>query len=59
MNCENLEEIILPSTLKTIEINAFKNCKSLKSVVYLGENFEKIDIKDGNSALKSAFFHFL
>ena len=59
MNCENLEEIILPSTLKCIESNAFNNCKSLKNVVYRGDNFEKIEIKDGNSALKSAFFHFL
>ena len=55
MNCENLEEIILPSSLKTVETNAFSNCKSLKKVIYLGENFEIIDIKDGNSALKSAF----
>ena len=59
MNCENLEEIILPSSLKTVETNAFSNCKSLKKVIYLGENFEKIDIKDGNSALKSAFFNFM
>ena len=55
-DCENLQEIFLPSSLKYIGENAFSNCKSLKNVVYSGESFEKIEIKDGNSALKSAFF---
>lgn len=54
-NCENLETITLPKSLKTIHLDAFENCKSLKKVIYLGENFEEIDIKDGNGALKSAF----
>ena len=58
-NCENLQEIFLPSSLKYIGENAFYNCKSLKNVVYTGDSFEKIEIKDGNSALKSAFFNVL
>lgn len=31
MDCESLEEVILPSTLKTMSAQVFKNCLSLKS----------------------------
>ena len=36
-----IEEVTLPSTLRKIEYNAFRNCKYLKSIA-LPRNLEKI-----------------
>ena len=44
MNCEKLEEIILPKSLECIGFGAFSWCKSLKEIV-LPENVSKIDIE--------------
>lgn len=32
-SCEGIEQLILPSTIKLIEINAFYRCKNLKSIL--------------------------
>lgn len=32
LNCENLEKVIIPNTVRTIGLDAFSGCKSLKSI---------------------------
>lgn len=36
-NCEQLENVTLPSTLKCIKCGVFYNCKSLKQISQIGE----------------------
>lgn len=43
-SCSRLGTIILPSTLKTIEGEAFGNCSLLQSVVLTGSSLETIDM---------------
>ena len=38
----NLEEVVIPSTIETIEPNAFANCKKMKKIV-LPDGLKKID----------------
>ena len=41
-NLTGLEEIVLPSTLESIEYGAFYGCKALKKITFSGENNLKI-----------------
>ena len=43
--CESLVEIEIPSTVKKINKNAFKNCNSLTKIIYNGDkdNLEVVD----------------
>ena len=36
-DCTNLEKIVLPTSVKTIESGAFENCASLKEIVFTGD----------------------
>lgn len=36
-DCVNLEKIVLPAGIKTIESGAFENCSSLKEIVFTGD----------------------
>ena len=51
--CYDLEVIRLPATLESIGENAFLYCHALSVVDYNGDkdDWEKIDVKDGNDAL--------
>lgn len=46
-----LEEIVLPRTLKKIEMSAFDNCKNLKKVTFTGESTTPLEI-DGSAFAK-------
>ena len=37
-NCENLREIVIPTSLKSVEFRAFDACTSLEKVFYLGSS---------------------
>lgn len=53
MNCTNLESITIPYSVKRIKNEAFRDCNSLKEVVFLGD--PKIDV-DAFSNHKSMVF---
>jgi len=55
-NCVALAEVYLPSTLKTVDSQAFGNCPELKTVKYAGSSTArgKITIDWGNEDLTSA-----
>ena len=57
---ESIEKVSLPSSIKTIEMDAFKGCKNLKEVFFSGseEEWKKITIADGNEELKSATIYY-
>lgn len=59
-NCQALLTIVLPSTLEVIESEAFYSCTKLKSVFFRGttEEFDGIDIADGNQDLEDAKIYF-
>ena len=58
-NC-NVEEVIIPNSVRTIQEDAFKNCDDLSNVYYTGTQAEwnAINIMNGNEALKKANIHF-
>ena len=61
--CENLIEVVIPETVKTIDLNAFVFCDNLKSVYYMGSQSEwkQMNVKLGSSisdALVNAKIYF-
>ncbi len=54
--CANMTEITLSVNVTEIGDNAFSSCERLESVIYMGsaEDFEKIEIEDGNESFTSA-----
>ena len=59
--CGSLNTIYLPGTLETVCADAFSMCDSLYDVYYTGteEEWEQINIMDGNDALLNANIHFV
>jgi hypothetical protein len=47
-NCHMIEEISIPASIVQLPESLFENCKSLKKVIFLGENLKYI----GNSCFK-------
>lgn len=58
--CESLTSIIIPNTVKTIDMSAFKDCSALENIYYTGTEAEwnEITIKSNNSDLTSANIYF-
>ena len=56
----NLETVVLPETVKTIETYAFDACAKLQTVWFEGEkaDFEQIEIAAGNDDFLNAEIHF-
>lgn len=56
----SLEHVVIPETVKTIEIFAFDACTKLENVWYEGDkaSFVQISIADGNEALIHAEIHY-
>lgn len=54
--CRGLESVTIPDSIETINLNAFGDCISLKTVNYTGTTGEwlSIDIAEGNQPLKDA-----
>ncbi len=54
--CRGLESVTIPDSVETINLNAFGDCISLKTVNYTGTTGEwlSIDIAEGNQPLKDA-----
>lgn len=48
--------VVVPTSLTSVEDSAFMNCPSLRTIFYKGtaEQFEAIDIADGNEAFEDA-----
>ena len=59
-DCSNLTSITIPDSVTIISFNAFSLCKSLTDVYYSGteEQWNNIDIRDGNDYLVNATIHF-
>ena len=47
-NIKNLESVIIPTTVKIISHNAFKNCDNLKKIVIAANDIELTEINGGN-----------
>ena len=60
-NCSSLTNIALPNSIISIGNYAFNNCTYLKDVYYSGteEQWNAINIKNGNDCLINATIHFL
>lgn len=58
--CTALSDVRLHDTLQAIRNGAFSNCPSLRNVYFDGtqEEFEDIDVRNDNSALREAQLHF-
>ena len=41
-NFSNLKKIVIPSTVEKISSGAFKNCKNLQSIEYMGRNYSSV-----------------
>lgn len=56
LNCSHLTSIIIPKSVKSIDINAFQGCSGLTNVYYRGtiDDWNKITIKVGNNSLTNA-----
>lgn len=54
--CSSLKNITLPKSVTVVERKAFSDCSSLETVYYHGtpDDWEKIEIEDGNSCLTEA-----
>ena len=59
-DCEKLESILIPVSVKDIGEQAFFRCKSLSAVFYLGapEEFKAIRVESGNECFKTAKKYF-
>ena len=51
--CSNLSSVTIPTSVTSIEVNAFGNCNSLKTIHYLGSRKEWGDISKYNSEFYS------
>ncbi len=58
--CENLLSVEIPDSVSRIVQNALVDCTSLKDVYYAGsrEQWDAIEIENGNDALGSATIHY-
>lgn len=60
LNCYNIKNITIPSTVKTIGGSAFEGCTSLKNIYYKGSKsqWDAINIESGNDSLLNANIHY-
>lgn len=58
--CISMISAVIPASLTSIEDSAFLGCKSFHTIFYKGtqEQFEQIDIADGNEAFEQANLYF-
>lgn len=56
--CENLKEVVLPSTLTCLSLNSFKGCTNLTTVYYNGTEREEgvVKLPAGVTAIESSAF---
>lgn len=56
--CENLKEVVLPSTLTCVSLNSFKGCTNLTTVYYNGTEREEgvVKLPAGVTAIESSAF---
>lgn len=61
VDCNSLENVTIPNSVNWIKANAFNGCSALIDVFYSGteEQWESINIEDGNLPLTAATIHFL
>ena len=61
IDCKALGSIVIPSTVMSIEMQAFSSCDNLQDVYYLGteEQWSKVDIGRYNDQLKAATIHYI